>query len=227
MNIISIIPARGGSKGIPLKNLKILCGKPLLDYSINASLKSKFVKRTFVSSDHSKILNRAQKLGAEIITRPRNISTDKSTTESSIKHCLNYLKSKENYTPDVIVLLQNTSPLRNVKHIDGAIRFFLKSHLDSVLSGYKSHHFLWKTKNHKLLPVNYNPYARPMRQEFNNQYIENGAIYITKFSSFCKSQCRISGNIGLYEMPEEISIDIDTREDFELVGKMLKKQKQN
>ena len=129
MNIISIIPARGGSKGIPLKNLKILCGKPLLDYSINASLKSKFIKRTFVSSDHSKILNRAQKLGAEIITRPRNISTDKSTTESSIKHCLNYLKSKENYTPDVIVLLQNTSPLRNVKHIDGAIRFFLKSHL--------------------------------------------------------------------------------------------------
>ena len=82
MKIISIIPARGGSKGIRLKNLKVLCGKPLLDYSINTSLKSKFIKRTFVSSDHIKILNHAQKLGAEIITRPKNISTDKSTTES-------------------------------------------------------------------------------------------------------------------------------------------------
>ena len=179
MKIISIIPARGGSKGIKLKNLKVLCGKPLLDYSVNTSLKSKFIKRTFVSSDHIKILNRAQKLGAEIITRPMNISTDKSTTESSIKHCLNHLKSKENYTPDVIVLLQNTSPLRTVRHIDGAIRFFLKNNFDSVLSGYKSHNFLWKMKKNKLLPVNYNPYARPMRQTFNNQYAENGAIFLT------------------------------------------------
>ena len=223
MKIISIIPARGGSKGIKLKNLKVLCGKPLLDYSVNTSLKSKFIKRTFVSSDHIKILNRAQKLGAEIITRPMNISTDKSTTESSIKHCLNHLKSKENYTPDVIVLLQNTSPLRTVRHIDGAIRFFLKNNLDSVLSGYKSHNFLWKMKKNKLLPVNYNPYARPMRQTFNNQYVENGAIYITKFSSFCKSQCRISGKIGLYEMPEDISIDIDTHEDLKLAEKILRK----
>jgi len=223
VKIISIIPARGGSKGIRLKNLKVLCGKPLLDYSINTSLKSKFIKRTFVSSDHIKILNHAQKLGAEIITRPKNISTDKSTTESSIKHCLNHLKSRENYTPDVIVLLQNTSPLRTVKHIDGAIRFFLKNSLDSVLSGYKSHNFLWEMKKNKLFPVNYNPYARPMRQTFSNQYVENGAIYITKFSSFCKSQCRISGKIGIYEMPEDNSIDIDTHEDFKLAEKILRK----
>ena len=108
MKIISIIPARGGSKGIRLKNLKVLCGKPLLDYSINTSLKSKFIKRTFVSSDHIKILNHAQKLGAEIITRPKNISTDKSTTESSIKHCLNHLSSqfREVAHPNSIHVLQ-------------------------------------------------------------------------------------------------------------------------
>ena len=80
-----------------------------------------------------------------------------------------------------------------------------------------------ENEKNKLLPVNYNPYARPMRQTFNNQYVENGAIYITKFSSFCKNQCRISGKIGLYEMPENISIDIDTREDFKLAEKILRK----
>ena len=223
MKILSIIPARGGSKGIPLKNLVKLNKKPLLYYTLKASLNSKLIDRTIVSTDHKKISDYAQKLHAEVITRPMNISTDKSTTESSIKHCLNHLKSKENYTPDVIVLLQNTSPLRTVRHIDGAIRFFLKNNFDSVLSGYKSHNFLWKIKKNKLLPVNYNPYARPMRQTFNNQYAENGAIYITKFSSFCKSQCRISGKIGLYEMPEDISIDIDTHEDLKLAEKILRK----
>ena len=111
MEIMAIIPARGGSKGIPLKNLKLLNGKSLINYSINGSLKSKFITRTIVSSDHPKILNIAEKLGAEIIKRPKNLATDSSQLEPVIEHCLNYLKSKENYVPDIIILLQNTSPI--------------------------------------------------------------------------------------------------------------------
>jgi len=214
MEIMAIIPARGGSKGIPLKNLKLLNGKPLIDYSINSSIKSKFITRTIVSSDHPKILKRAEKLGAEILKRPKNLATDSSKLEPVMEHCLNYFKLKENYIPDIIILLQNTSPLRTKKHIDDALNIFLNSKFDSMLSGYISHNFVWKIKNERVIPVNYNPKKRPNRQEFNNQFIENGAIYITKYSSFKKSKCRISGKIGFFEMGKELSIDIDTKSDL-------------
>ena len=214
MDILSIIPARGGSKGIPLKNLKLLNNKPLIDYTVTASLKSKFITRTIVSSDHLKIQKRAQKLGAQVIKRPKKLSSDSSQIEPVIEHCLNYLKLKENYHPDLIILLQNTSPLRTKKHIDDALKIFLNSKYDSMLSGYVSHNFIWRIKNNNAIPLNYNPKKRPNRQEFDNQFIENGAIYITKFLSFQKSKCRISGKIGFYEMSKELSIDIDTKSDL-------------
>jgi len=224
MEILSIIPARGGSQGIKLKNLKLLNGKPLLDYSVNASLKSKFITRTIISSDHPKILKRAQKLGAEIIKRPKQLATNSSLIEPVIDHCLNYLKSKEGYHPDLIILLQNTSPLRTTKHIDDALTFFLNSKFDSILSGYHSHYFIWKiNQNHVVAPINYDPKKRPNRQDFHNQFIENGAIYITKYLAFKKSKCRISGKIGLFEMAKELSIDIDTKLDLLQADQKIKK----
>ena len=225
MEIISIIPARGGSKGIPLKNLKLLNGKHLLDYSVEASLKSKLINRTIVSTDNYKIFRRAERLGTDVIQRPKQLATDSASIESTIEHCLDYLRRKEDYIPDIIVLLQNTSPLRTVKHIDEAIKIFLKSKYDSMLSGYNSHHFLWKIKNEKAVPINYNPKKRPNRQQVNNQFVENGAIYITKYRAFKENKCRISGKIGIYEMPEEMSIDIDTKSDLLKANQIMKKTK--
>ena len=222
MEIMAIIPARGGSKGIPLKNLKPLNGKPLIDYSINSSIKSKFITRTIVSSDHPKILNRAQKLGAEIIKRPKNLATDSSQLEPVIDHCLNYLKRKENYIPDIIILLQNTSPLRTKNHIDDALSTFLDSKFDSMMSCYSSHYFLWTLKKNILSPKNHDPKNRANRQQMNNQFIENGAIYITSYKAFKKSHCRISGRIGLFEMQQKVSIDIDTKSDLLQANKFLK-----
>jgi len=224
MKIMAIIPARGGSKGIPLKNLKLLAGKPLIEYSINASLKSKFITRTIVSSDHIKILKTAENLGAEIIKRPKNLSNDSSQLEPVIEHCLNYLKQKENYVPDIIILLQNTSPLRTKKNIDDALNDFLDSKFDSMMSCYSSHSFLWTLKHNILTPVNYNPNNRPNRQQMNDQFIENGAIYITKYAAFKKSHCRISGKIGLFKMTQKTSIDIDTKFDLFEANKMIKNE---
>ena len=108
MKILSIIPARGGSKGIPLKNIVKLNKKPLLYYSINGSLNSKLIDRTIVSTDNQKISNYAKKLHTEVISRPKNLSGDHASIESVGIHVLNYLSKKENYVPDAIIFLQNT-----------------------------------------------------------------------------------------------------------------------
>ena len=170
MEIIGIIPARGGSKGIKLKNLVKLKKKPLLFYTVNASKNSSYKIRTIVSTDHEKIKNYALQIGAEVIKRPKKLSGSTTSIESVIEHVLTYLEQKENYVPDLILLLQNTSPLRSAKHIDSAIKLFLKGNYDSVLSGFSSHYFLWTKKNSSFNPLNYDPKKRPNRQELKKQF---------------------------------------------------------
>ena len=115
MKIISIIPARGGSKSIPKKNLVSFLGNPLISKSIQQSKKSKLINRTFVSTDDEDIKLISKEYGAEVITRPNEISDDNATTESAILHAIEFLNKTENFTPDIIVLLQATSPLRKKK----------------------------------------------------------------------------------------------------------------
>ena len=222
MEILSIIPARGGSKGIPLKNIVKLNKKPLLYYSINGSLNSKLIDKTIVSTDNQKISKYAKKLHAEVISRPKNLSGDHASIESVGIHVLNYLSKNENYVPDTIIFLQNTSPLRTSHHIDEAIKFFKKNNYDSILSGFNSHKFFWQKTNRFVKPINYSPGNRPNRQDFKNQFVENGAIYIIKYKIFMKTKVRLSGKIGLYEMPEQLSVDIDSIEDLKLANYFLK-----
>ena len=222
MKILSIIPARGGSKGIPLKNLIKLNKKPLLEYTVNASLESSLITKTIVSTDNVKISDYALKLGAEVIKRPLKLSTDKMAIEPVIFHTLDVLKKKQNFIPDLIVLLQNTSPLRNSKHIDESIQLLLKKKYDSVFSAFKSHYFLWEMLPKGSKPINYSPKKRPNRQEMHNQFIENGALFVTKYASFIKNACRISDKIGIYEMPEKLSYQIDSEYDKKLIENILK-----
>ena len=221
MEILSIIPARGGSKAIPLKNLATLNSKPLIYYTINASLNSKFITRTIVSTDHEKISEVASSFGAEIIHRPKELSTDTSSVELTMKHVIEYLEKKENYIPDVVMLLQNTSPLRTSSHIDEALELMISNNFDSVLSGFSSHLFLWKKNNQSMMPVDYDPKNRPNRQEIDEQYFENGALFATKYENFKNTECRISGKIGFYKMPMELSYNIDTEDDLISLRKFL------
>ena len=112
MNILSIIPARGGSKSIPLKNIVKIQNKPLLYYTVTASLNSKLITRTIVSTDNQKIAKVAELLGAEVIKRPKKLASDTSSVELTIQHTVDHLKKTEDYIPDIIILLQNTSPLK-------------------------------------------------------------------------------------------------------------------
>lgn len=222
MKILSIIPARGGSKGICMKNLIKLNKKPLLEYTVKASLESNLITKTIVSTDNSKISDYALKLGAEVIKRPPKLSTDKMAIELVVFHTLDVLKKKQNFIPDLIVLLQNTSPLRNSKHIDESIQLLLKKKYDSVFSAFKSHYFLWEMLPKGSKPINYSPKKRPNRQEMHNQFIENGALFVTKYASFIKNACRMSNKIGIYEMPEELSYQIDSEHDKNLIENILK-----
>ena len=222
MKILTIIPARGGSKGIPRKNIRLLEGKPLIAYTIEASLRANIINRTIVSTDNIKISKIAEKFFAEVIKRPKKLSNGKLPMEPIIEHVLQVLRKKEKYYPDIIIILPNTSPLRTSKHVDEAIKKFQNKKFDSLTSGFKGIKFMWKKSGKYIYPENNNPKKRPNRQEIKDQFIENGAIHITKYKSFMKSKSKLSGNIGIYEMPEEISFEIDTIYDLKIAEFLLK-----
>ena len=177
--VLALIPARGGSKGIPNKNIKLFNGRPLIEWSIKLALKSKLIDKVVVSSDSLKILNISKKLGAEVILRPKNISGDKATTESAINHCIKYFKNDY----EAIILLPPTSPLRKLNDIDNAIKFFYLNKLDSCFSGSKLTDFLiWNYDKiyKKYTSINYDFKNRGSRQNRKLGYVENGSIYIFK-----------------------------------------------
>ena len=133
MEIIALIPARGGSKGIPKKNIKNLRGKPLISYSIGSAKKTKYINKVVVSTEDKEIAEISREYDAEIIERPEELAEDESSTIDTILHALEVLRA-ENYNPDIIILLQPTSPLRNAEDIDSAIELFLNSDCESVVS---------------------------------------------------------------------------------------------
>jgi len=221
-NIIAIIPARGGSKGIPKKNIKLLAGKELIAWTIEAALGSKYINRVIVSTDDKEIARVSKKYGSEVIKRPKELAIDKAKTIDAVFHALSVLK-RENYNSDIIVLLQPTSPLRRTSHLDKAIHRFLKTRYDSLVSVCPSHAFLWKVEKGKAIPINYNFKKRARRQDIKPEYKENGAIYILERKNLIKERTIPNGKIGLYAMPEENSVEIDEQFDFWLCEKIIEK----
>ena len=214
--VTAFIPARGGSKGIPYKNIKKFTGKPLIVHSIEYAQSSKLIDEVVVSTDDSKILKIAKEAGATVINRPPELATDTSTTESSIEHFINIAKQK----PDIIVLLQATSPLRPKGSLDKALNHFKKGEYDSLLSICPTHNFFWRMKGDNTAYAEYDYLNRPRRQDFrceNMRYIENGSIYIFSREHFEKTSNRLGGKIGYVEWPEDCSIEIDTIIDFNIL----------
>lgn len=220
--IVAIIPARGGSKGIPGKNIKMLAGKPLIAWTIGQSRDSRLVSRTIVSTDDNKIAEVARKYGAEVIMRPVALAQDTTPTEPVMLHVLDVLREKEKYIPDYIVLLQCTSPLREKEDIDTAISTLLKEKADALLSVCKNHMFLWGPgkKDKGVMSLNYDYRKRPRRQEL-QQYRENGSIYVTKTAILKSEKNRLGGKIALHVMSDENSNEIDDPFDLFLIEKIL------
>lgn len=225
LKIVSIIPARGGSKGIPRKNLKLLADKPLVAYSIEASLKSKYVNRTFVSTEDAEIKEVGLKFGAEIIDRPIELAQDETKTAPVVLQAVDKL-IHSGYQPDIVVMLQPTSPLRGTDQIDGAIELLLNSpDNDSVFAGMDLgfSHGLWVQKpKEKYIESVYNYHLRPRRQEndlHTRLFRETGSMYAIRTEALYKTRDFVGDYPCIYFIKEQD--DIDTPEDFERTEKAL------
>mgnify|MGYP003150385004 FL=1 len=210
MKVVSVIPARGGSKGIPLKNIVELGGKPLISYTIESSKQSN-VDETWVSTDSSEIASVVSEYGVKVIERPEDISTDTSQSEEALLH------AARDSDFDVVVFIQPTSPLIKSEDINKGLE--MMDEYDSVFSVTKEHWIPRWTMDVK--PFEWEINNRPMRQDKPETYIENGAFYITKRKNLLESKLRYSGKMGVVEMPLSRSFQIDTIEDLELMEKLL------
>lgn len=221
---LAIIPARGGSKRLPRKNILDLCGKPLISWSIEAALKSKYISKVVVSSDDNEILTISKKYGAETINRPEYLANDTATTFDALEHTINSL---EKY--DYIVLLQPTSPLRNKKHIDEAIELLNEKDANAVISVCETEHSpLWcNILDEDLNMSNFLPkeVLNKRSQDLPKYYRINGAIYICKTEELLKNKgFFIKENIYAYKMDKKDSVDIDDEMDF-IIATEIKKSK--
>lgn len=216
MEILAIIPARGGSKGVPGKNIAPVAGKPLLAHTVEQALAARLVNRVLVSTDDEAIAAVARAYGAEVVARPAGISGDTATSESALLHVLDTLTSREAYAPDLVVFLQCTSPVRRPGDIDAAIQTLLDQQADSLLSVVPSHHWLWRVVDGRPDSYNFDYRRRPRRQERPAEYDENGSIYVFKPHILRQFNNRLGGRIALYEMDGWSMIDIDTPQDLAL-----------
>lgn len=211
--IASIIPARGGSKAIPKKNIVPFLGEPLITYTIEQSCRSDLVEETYVSTDDDHIAEVSRDAGADVIKRPQELAMDTSSTEEALFHALEAMSEE----PEIIVLLQCTSPLRRENDIDNAIRLVSEGPYDSALSCCEDHSFYWKQNEETAEPINYDPSDRQRRQELDRWYQENGSIYVMNRDILKDEGCRLGGDIGIHKMPREMSFEIDTPEDYRIV----------
>ena len=218
---VAIIPARGGSKGIPGKNLMDLCGKPLIAHTIEHARSAPSVQRVIVSTDDDEIARVAIRFGAEVIRRPPEISGDAARSEAAIVHVLEELSRSEQYEPDLVVFLQATSPLRRPEDVQAAIDLLVRENADSLFSACRFHGFLWQQEGESWASVDFDYKKRPRRQERPEEIMENGAIFVFKPWVLQEYNDRMGGKIVAYVMPAIDSFELDQPEDVELIRQLM------
>jgi len=218
-DVVAIIPARGGSKGIPHKNIIEFCNKPLLVHSIEQALGCASITNTYVSSDSEKILEVAKDSGALPIGRPSEIAGDTASSEAALIHAIGSIKKK----PKIIVFLQPTSPLRTSAHIDNALKKFIDDGADSLFSAVDAGDLCVWESTVPPRSITYDYQERKRRQEFPPCIVENGSIYITKTDMLLETKNRLCGKISYYLMDKWSIHEVDVFEDVALCEVLMKK----
>ena len=218
--VIAFIPVRGGSKSIPLKNIKPFCGKPLVYWNIAALQQAAGVDRIVVATDSKEITNTVAAFHfdkVEIYDRSPENASDTASTESVM---LEYIKKAKPDADSTFMLVQATSPLTESTHFEEALALFNSHSFDSLLTCVRTRRFFW---NEDGTSANYNYKSRPRRQDFAGDLMENGAFYINSVGNIVQDKNRLSGKIGIYEMPEYTATEIDEPDDWAILENLMRK----
>ena len=226
---VAFIPVRGGSKSIPLKNIKPMCGKPLVYWTVAAACGCKNIDKVYVATDSEKIRETLQNVKdtdtdgrldkMEIIGRSQESASDTASTEFAM------LEFAREHLFDHIVLIQATSPLLTAEDLDRGFALYEQKETDSVLSVVRQKRFNWKVeKDGSAQPTNYDYFHRPRRQEFEGYCVENGAFYITSRERLLATENRISGNVKAVEMSEDTFFEIDEPSDWDMIQQLLERR---
>lgn len=221
VNILSVIPARGGSKRIPRKNMRVINGKPLIYYAMKNALNSRFVSDIVVTSDSMEILDYVATYGIETRVRSQELAGDEVTLDPVVYDAVNYMEKKRNKRYDIIVTLQPTSPLLRTESLDAGIENLIANGLDTIISVTDATHLYWKEDNGRIIP-DYD--QRLNRQWLKKKFKENGAFVITK-REFITENSRFGKKVGVYVLDEIEGVDIDTDIDWILAESLLKRLK--
>lgn len=213
---VAIIPARGGSKGLPRKNVLPLAGKPLVAHNIDAARAARLVDRVVVSTDDPEIAAVARAYGAEVVDRPAELSGDLASSEAALLHALAVL-SDQGYHPDVLVFLQCTSPLTTPEDIDAAAAAVIEG-ADTALTVTPFHYFLWTAAGEG---VNHDKSVRLMRQQREPEFLETGSVYAMRVAGFLETRHRFFGRTAMVEIPVERRLEIDEPADFRLAEERM------
>ncbi len=220
-NVLAVIPARGGSKGIPRKNVLPLAGKPLIAHTIAAARAAPSVGRVVVSTDDAEIAAVSRQYGADVVMRPAELAGDLSSSEAALLHVLDTLEADEGYRAEVLVFLQCTSPLTAPEDIEQTARAVLDG-ADTALAVAPFHYFLWKSDaSGAAVGVNHDKSVRLMRQQREPEFLETGAVYAMKVEGFRQAKHRFFGRTAMVETPIERRLEIDDPEDFRLAEERI------
>lgn len=223
MEVVCVIPARGGSRGIIKKNICMINGRPLISYMIEQALSSRCKPAVYVSTDCDEIEAVASKYGAKVVRQPREISQDTSSSELSLLYALGEIARINHRMPELLVFLQCTSPLTLAADIDGTIDALVEDEADTSLAVTPFHYFLWK-KNQEgdAVGVNHDKRVRMRRQDKDPEYLETGAVYVMKAALFAERRHRFFGKTTFHVMPRERVFEIDDPADVLIAESMLK-----
>lgn len=221
-SILAIIPARGGSKGVPGKNIRPLGGRPLIGHAIAAARSADSVVRVVVTTDDDGIASVAESFGADVVRRPAELSGDTASSESALLHALDAIEAEGHGLPEALAFVQCTSPFVAPADIEGTVAAMRNSAADCAFTATPFHHFLWSREaDGNLAGINHDPAVRPMRQQREPQYLETGAVYVMKTAGFRAAGHRFFGKVAIHEVPAERTLEIDSLADFELAERMI------
>lgn len=222
---VCIIPARGGSKRIPRKNVALLAGKPLIVHTIEQARAAQSIGAVYVSTEDAQIASVSKAAGTLVIERPASLASDTATSESALLHALDAIRAVQGEEPEWVVFLQCTSPIRREGDIDNAIRTLIESQADSLFSVCEEKGLLWQKDGREWKPVNYDYNRRQPEQNFPEQVRENGSIYVFKPWVLRKLNCRLGGRIATYKMDYWCSFQVDRPENLKLCEWILRELK--